>query len=164
MNADLGAIKAQIVEYAGANGFYLFRCESRSGEPVRCVYWDAEHHPDVRDFLAAATYAGQKMLHLHDSEFDSEMMDAALEQLEDAPLSREEKRELDKRLDSLRMYAGFTCAVELSFDFNGNVYIFELKTDWYEDYLEVMDELEAPFGSGEIEDSGGPLGGYYSQN
>lgn len=164
MNADLGAIKAQILEYAREKCFFVFHCESRVSELPRAVFWDSQAYPDFHDFFAASAHAGQKLIHLHHREFNGEMMDTALERLEDAPLSREEKRELDNRLNRLKMYAGFTCAIEVSFDHNNNVYIYELETDWYDDYLEIMDELESAFPADEIEDEGGPLGGYYSQN
>jgi len=37
----------------------------------------------------------------------------------------------------LRAYEGFTCALELSFDLQARVYLFNLRAEWYEEYLDL---------------------------
>ena len=60
------------------------------------------------------------------------------------------------------MYDGFTCALELSFDLGGLTYIFEVRTPWYSDLNDLLDELDImPEGEDEDDD---PLSGYYSKN
>ncbi len=94
--------------------------------------------------------------------FSLDQIDSALDQLEDTNLTREEKRSFETRLRQLQAYEGFTCAVELSFSVDGQVYSFELHTDWYEALNDILAELDAA--SEEEEEDDGTLGGYFSKN
>ncbi len=94
----------------------------------------------------------------------ADYIDDAVARLEAAELPRDEQRPLERRLNSLRDYAGFTCDLELSFDHQGRVYCFSLRTEWYEDLLDILDEIDASYPEQEEEDGEGPLGGYFSRN
>jgi hypothetical protein len=66
----------------------------------------------------------------------------------------------------LQAYEGFTCSLELSFALEGRLYLFELRTDWYDSMRDILNELEVaadPF-SDEEEEEEGPIGGYFSNN
>ena len=63
---------------------------------------------------------------------------------------------------NLHGFEGFTCALELSFDYQGRVYLFNLRAEWYDDYLDLVEELDASI-PGEDEDDE-EMGGYYSRN
>jgi len=52
--------------------------------------------------------------------------------------------------------------VELSFDFDRKVYLYEVQTDWYEEWQDILDELE--MSGGEDAGEGGNFGGFYSNN
>jgi hypothetical protein len=124
------------------------------------IYWDTDRHSDFKLFLECALKIGVRLIHFHTREFTLAHREEALEQLEDADLPRDEKRTLERRIEDLAIYEGFTCAIELSFDFEGRVYLFEMQTDWYEEWHDILDELE---GSLPDEDAGS-FGGYYSSN
>ena len=64
----------------------------------------------------------------------------------------------------MRDYSGFTCALELSFDYQGRVYLFSLRAEWYEDYLDLLEEIDAAIPGEEGEEDQGSMGGYFSQN
>jgi hypothetical protein len=135
---------------------------SRTGDEGQFVFWDTQKHADYKPFLDCALQLGVRLIHFHAREFSTFHREEALEQLEDADLTREEKRELSRRIEELRIYEGLTCAIELSYDFDGRIYLFELQTDWYEEWHEVLDEIEdATPGAGEGPES---YGGYYSNN
>ena len=69
------------------------------------------------------------------------------------------------RLRELRAYDGFTCAIELSFDENGRVFMFELRTDWYEEFSDLLDEIDSAIPHAEDDEPDeGPIGGYFSKN
>jgi hypothetical protein len=64
----------------------------------------------------------------------------------------------------LRIYDGFVCAIELSFDHEGRVFLFDLRTDWYEEFSEVLDEIEMMDTGADDDDDDQTMGGYFSKN
>lgn len=161
MRPNLDSLSEEIAQYLEAEHFIIFRGLSRSADDGQFVYWDARKHPDYRQFLDCALQLGVRLIHFNAREFSAFHREDALAQLEDADLARDEKRELARRIEELRIYEGLTCAVELSFDFENRIYLFELQTEWYEEWHEILDEIEdATTGGGD--DSG--YGGYYSSN
>ncbi len=98
---------------------------------------------------------------LHAHEFSEDVIDDALERLEASGLPREERRTMEQRLREMRGYAGFTCQIELSFDLAPRTYVFELRTEWFDELDEILDEIDGASGE---ENEKGPLGGYYSNN
>lgn len=77
-------------------------------------------------------------------------------------MPRDDKRDLERRIRELSIYEGFICAIELSFDFEGRIYLFELQTEWYEEWHDILDQLEDAGPDGP-EEAGG-YGGFYSNN
>jgi hypothetical protein len=61
----------------------------------------------------------------------------------------------------MRAYEGFTCQIELSFDHAQRTYVFEVRTDWFDEMNDLVDRIE-----GFYQDEGdeNPLSGYYSNN
>ena len=57
-------------------------------------------------------------------------------------LDYEDRRSIESRLNELKMFDGFTCAIELSFDYNSTMYMFELQTEWYSELNNILDELD----------------------
>jgi hypothetical protein len=142
----------------------LFHGYPRGGDPTSSVYWDTERHPDFRAFLAAAEAAGVRMITLHAREMEEDLVDDALDQLSEASaLDREERRAIELRLKEMRGYCGFTCQIELSFDVAPRVYIFDLRTEWFDDLNDLTDRIEEAYRQNA--DSGDTLGGgYFSRN
>jgi hypothetical protein len=165
MKANLDSLKTEIAEYLENGSFVVFHGASRAAEeeaPV--VEWDHVRHPDFRDFLQVAEQVGEKLVVFHSREFSVELIDEALERIEAADLPREESRGLERRLRELRGYEGFTCAIELSFDHATRMYLYSVQTDWYEDLLDILDDLESSLPDEEDEGEEGPIGGYFSRN
>lgn len=163
MAANLDALKDEILAYLQAEGFVVYRGYTRQVEDEVFVYWDARGFPDFRLFLGTAREVGARLIVFAARTFSEEMVEDALGRLEESELSREDRRAIERRLRELRAYDGFTCALELSFDYQSRVYLFSLEADWYEDYLDVLDEIEAATPEGEEEDEGS-MGGYFSRN
>lgn len=164
MNLNLDTLKDEILEYLDAGGFVIFRGYSRLGDTDSFVAWDSDHYPDFRMFLNAAKTAGVRLIVYHAREFSVAHVEDGLERLEASELSRDEQRSLERRLREMRSYDGFTCAIELSFDYQGRVYLFNLRSDWYEEYLDVLEEIDAAIPDEEEEEDGGSMGGYFSRN
>ncbi|MCL4843112.1 MAG: hypothetical protein KJZ79_14790 [Bryobacteraceae bacterium] len=167
MRPNLDSLTEEIQQYLAAEQYIVFRGLSRAADGQAFVYWDTDRHPDYKAFLDCAQQLGLRLIHFHTREFSQEHREEALDQLEDADLPREKKRTLSRRIEELAIYEGFTCAVELSFDYEGRVYLFEIQTEWYEEWHDILDEVDAAmpdeFGPGGF--GGGSGGGnYYSNN
>jgi hypothetical protein len=100
----------------------------------------------------------------HHREFSRDIVDDALDRLEAAGMAQDESRPLERRLKELRKYEGFTCALELSFDYEGRIYVFDLTTDWYDELSDILEEIDLNSMDDEDDDEEGPLSGYFSQN
>ena len=72
------------------------------------------------------------------------------------------RREFERQLDHLRAYDGLVCAIELSFDYQGRVFLFDLHTDWYEELSDLLDEIEVLAAGAGDDDT--PMSGYFSKN
>jgi hypothetical protein len=162
MRSNLDSLIEEIQQYLEAEHFVVFRSRSRLPDETRLVEWDTERHPDYRGFLDCAMKLGVRLVNFHVREFTSVHRQDSLEQLEEAELPRERKRELQRRIEELALYEGFLCALELSFDFDNRSYSYDLETEWYAEWHDIMDEVEVS--SPEDEDGSG--GGYnlYSNN
>jgi hypothetical protein len=163
MSLNLDTIKSEIRTYLDEKGFVTFQGMSRRLDDMREVEWDVTRYPDYRDFLSVAQQLGVKLVVFHHREFSDDAIDTALESLEDVEMDYDDQRSVEQRLRELRVYDGFTCALELSFEFGETLYIFDLQTDWYRELSTLLDEIDMN-SSMDDEDESNPLGGYYSQN
>ncbi len=162
MKPDLDTLKTEILDYLEKAGFVVFHGYSRVGDATPAIYWDTVRFPDFKPFLDSAKQAGVNLIVFHHREFTAEDIDEALEELEECGLPSEEQRSLHQRLRDMRAFEGFTCALELSFDYQGRAYIYDLRAEWYEDFLDVVDEIESSISDEEEGDES--MGGYFSRN
>lgn len=162
MRQDLDSLRTEIRDYLETNGFAVFHGFSRALDSLPTVYWDVAQHPDYREFLKVAQQASAKIIVFHQRTMSEEYVDDALDRLEEAQLTRDEVRELERRIRQLRAYEGFTCALELSFDHAGRLFLFDLRTEWYEELNDILDDIDAATPPEDEEQ--GPIGGYFSNN
>ena len=162
MKPNLDELKTEIEHYLEESGMSVFYGHTRSLDSLPVVYWDCVRHPDYKQFVQAARSAGVKLIVFHEHEFSSHQIDDALEQLTACDLPREEQLDFEHRLKSIRAYDGSVCSIELSFDQEARVYLFDLRTEWYEELLDIVDEIQAL--TSEPDEDETPLGGYFSRN
>lgn len=162
MRPNLDSLTEEIQHYLDSEHFITFRAESRFGEEHRLVQWDSQRIPDFRQFLDCAAKLGVRLVHFNQREFGMAARDEARSLMEEAELAQDERAEYERRVDEFLIYEGFTYAIELTFDFDGKIYMFELETEWFEEWQELMDELEDSTPDYDAEP--GPYGGYYSNN
>jgi hypothetical protein len=162
MKPNLDQLRTEIEHYLEEAGMAVFYGYSRALDSMSSVYWDCDQHPGYQEFVQAAKTAGAKLIVFHQREFASEQIDDALEQLQTCDLPREDYRDFEKRLNHLRAYDGKVCAIELSFDHEGRIFLFDLRTDWYQTLSEILDELQLL--TGDDDDDDDPMGGYFSKN
>jgi hypothetical protein len=165
MKVNLDTLKLEVLSYLQSQGFAVFHGYSRLPDSDSFVSWDTERHPDFREFLEAARQAGVRLIVYHERVFGPEILEEALERLELADISEPERRTVGRRVHEFDPYEGFTCVLELSFDYQGRAYLFHLSAEWYEDFKDLAEEIEAA-----VEEeppppqAGESMGGYYSTN
>ncbi len=165
MKANLDTLHREIEQHLQSRGMAVFRSYPRA-EPESplsgAIYWDSEAHTDYREFVEAASAAGVRMVTLYAREFTPDIVEGALAQLADADLERDERRVLDARLNEMRAYEGFTCQIELSFDHAQRTYLFDIRTEWFDELNELVERIEDFYEEDESDEN--PLSGYYSNN
>jgi len=164
VDLNLDTLKREILEYLETAGFAVFRSSPGGLEGLPMVLWDVEHHPDYQAFLDVARRAGVKLILFAAAEFESADLDELLEQIEDGDLPRDEQHDYQSRLRELRSFEGVTCSIEIAFDYQSRLHVYEVQPDWYEEFLNLEEEITARFSDeGDLE-QGDSLGGYFSKN
>jgi hypothetical protein len=163
VDINLNTLKREIVEYLEASEFAVFRTAPGGLEGLPVVMWDAEQYPDYQMFLDTARKAGARMVLFATRDFETADIDDALEQLEECELARDEQRQLSSRLRDMRVFEGVTCVIELAFDHEGRLYVYEVRPDWYDEFMTIEDEIATHLGGDEDLDDDS-LGGYFSRN
>ena len=136
---------------------------SRLAEDYPFVEWETERYPDYREFLDAAAACGVKLICIHNHLFTKAELEETIDSLAHADLPSGERRAFEKKLNELRVYAGFTCGLELTFDHQENIYAFHLRTPWRIEFIRILDIIDDRFM--DADDAGEPLGGpYFSRN
>ena len=164
MKLNLDSLKSEIQTYLKDNGFVTYHAFSRSLDGMPEVEWDTRRYPDFKEFLHVAKRLEARLIVFHHREFSSEIIERAIDDLPAAGLDYDDQRVYEQRLRELSVYEGFTCLIELSFDYQDTLYLFELRTDWFTELTQILDQLTL---SDDDEDGGpdaDPLGGYYSKN
>jgi hypothetical protein len=161
---NLDTLKTEITKALRESGFIVFHGMSRALDKTPEVEWDTHRYPDYRGFLEVAKGLDIRLMVVHHNEFDAGVLDRALAELEDSEMEYEEQRRYEKRLNDLKIYEGFTCTVELSFEHNGITYFFELHTDWFDEANALLQELDLGSVGDELDEDDESFGGYYSKN
>ena len=164
MDLNLDTLKREMVDFLNSAGFAVFHSSPGSLEGQSMVLWDTEHYPDYRMFLEVAQKAGVKVVLFGSREFEPSDIDDLIEHLEECDLTREDRRDYEKRLREFRRYEGVTCSLELAFDAGQRLLVYEVQPDWFEEYLSIEDELMVRSAGEETPDDDDSLGGYYSNN
>jgi len=166
MKTDLDQLKDEVLEYLAAHNFTVFHSQMRGdgGDPLPKIYWDTAGYPDYRRYLESAREAEVKIITCYHEALRPEQMEEVLEQLESGDMEREQQRQYQHRLNDLRRYESFTGVIELSFDYQGRVYIYSIYAPWYEEFMEIAEIVEDSSLLGGDDESRGPMGGYFSQN
>lgn len=161
MKLNLDTLKNEIDQHLKDSGFTVFYGMARTDVTPE-VDWDTDQYPDYRMFVDVARNLGVKLVILHQRQFNASIIERAVEEVQASSLEYDDQRSIETRLRELGMYDGFTCAVELSFDYEDNMYMFELRTDWYDELHEILDQLDLGTETDGNDDE--TYGGYYSRN
>jgi hypothetical protein len=163
VDLNLETLKRQMVEYLEASEFAVFYSDPGGLKGLPLVLWDVDRYPDYQMFLDVARKAGVKIILFGAAEFDAADLDELAEQIEEGEFNREEQREYQARIRKLRAHKGATCSLELAFDFNSHLYVYDVQPDWYDEFCDLDEEIMARTADSDLEDDDS-LGGFYSKN
>jgi hypothetical protein len=165
---DLNSLKQELLDYLVAEEFAVFRGQPGGLEGIEMIFWDTVSQPNYQAYLNVAKIAGARIIVFAHREFQADELDEAIEQLKDCEFGREELRSMERTLADLRAFVGSTCSVEMAFDYEGRLYVYETSTDWFQTFIDLSDLLMAASSPNAEEDdedeSDGSFGGYYSKN
>ncbi len=165
MKPNLDILKPEIELYLEATGLAVFYGYSRPLDAAPAVYWDCDQYPDYQLFVQAARAVGAKLIVFHQREFFPEQIDEAIERLHACELPAPDSRQFEERLNELRAHEGSVCAIELSFDHQGRVFLFDLRTEWFDEFSEIQDEIQLLIPDPDDgDDDESPISGYFSRN
>jgi hypothetical protein len=163
VDLNLDTLKREILDYLEGAGLAVFHSSPGGLDGLPMVTWDAEHYPSYQEFLDVAQKLGVKVMLFASREFEASDIEELMEQLEEAELPRDEKRDYQSRLRDMRIFEGVTCNLELAFDHASRLYVYQVQPDWYEEFLGIEDEIVTRFAEDDdIDDQ--PLGGFFSKN
>jgi len=161
---NLEKLKREVADHLESSDFAVFQSIPHGLEGLPIILWDAEREPDFRMFLDVARKAGVKIVLFATAEFRGTDLDDLEEHLEEAELTRDEQREFQSRIRDLRVHEGVACSLELAFDYNSRLYVYDVQPDWYDDFVSLEEEIMERASDNEIEDEDDSLGGYFSKN
>jgi len=164
VDLNLDTLKREIIGYLEASGFAIFRSTPGGLEGLPMILWDTETYPDYQLFLEVARRAGIKLILFASREFEAADIEETVEQLQECEISHEERRDIESRLFDLRIHVGVTCSLELAFDQHSRLYVYEVRPDWYEDFLNLEEEVASRLPAETEYEDGDSLGGYFSRN
>lgn len=168
MTYNLDILKQELLDNIAAGGFAVFRGQPGGLEGLPTILWDTEAQPEYEAYLNVAKMAGVRIIVFADREFQAEEIDDALEQIQECELGREEELSIKRSLTELRAFVGSTCSIEMAFDYQGRLYVYELVTDWFQTFVDLSDLLMTASSTDTADDDEGgsdtSFGGYYSKN
>ena len=165
MQDNLDKLKSEIERKLETDRFIVFRGLARSWEDSDIVYWQTEKYPDYNDFLQTAEAVGIRLIVLAITEFHESAGEDMEDRLETASFPRDERRAAEKSIKDLKTRVGAICTIELSYTFDNQIYMYEVKPPWFEEYEDMIDNLmmaDGPFQMDESDDT--PMGGFFSKN
>ena len=165
MDLNLDTLKREILEYFESSGLAVFHGCAGGLDSHGMVLWDTERHPDYQTFLDVALKCDTRVIIFATREFSASDVEDLTAQFDDFDITREEKRDYEKRLRAFRAHEGVTCSIELAFDYHSRLYVYQMQPDWYDEFLSLEDEIMSLIaGPDEGDDDDEPLGGYFSKN
>ena len=131
MEQDLHNVRDDMVAFIEGHGMRRFN--AYVNDDVASVIWPAtEDHPDAwKDFVELAKASGVNFVTMNYVELDKEDADLLVDRLQEIDYMNEEDIEEARWL---RNFAGKVGYIQLGFPCQGVMFLYELSTDWYENF------------------------------
>ena len=137
MDLNLDTLKREILGYLEARDFAVFRSSpGHASKAPSMVLWDSENHPDYQMFLECRDQDRRQADPVRHAASSKPTISTTAGAARRARTSiATSSATTSARLRELRSYEGVTCSLELAFDHDSSLYVYELQPDWYEEFL-----------------------------
>ena len=133
---DLHHVKDDMTAFIEGHGMRRF--PGYVGDELPSVVWRQDDNPDAwKDFVELAKAAGASFLTMEEEVLVKDELDFLIDRLKEGVYTDD--------LDDarwLRAYIGKTGFVQLGFAYQGTLFIYEVATEWYERYQQVLETAE----------------------
>ena len=148
MSDDLSNLKDDMTAFILGHG--LSRFQGYVTEEVRSVMWDPGDNPESwKDFVELAKKAGAQFLCMDEDVLQRDELDYLLQRLQHTAFPSDDDMEEARWL---RTYIGKTGFIQLGWPHQGVMFLFEVSTEWYDRYQNLLDLVE-DFGSVALDDT-----------
>ncbi len=139
---DLSSLKDDMKAFILGHG--LLRFNAYIPEDVQSIMWEAADNQDAwKDFVELAKASSIAFLTVNDVALAAEDLDILVERLQNSSVPDDDGIE-DARW--MRRYIGKVGFIQLGFSYQGSVFLYEVSTEWYDRYQQLLDSAE-DFGS-----------------
>jgi hypothetical protein len=142
MSDDLHVLKDDMNAFILGHG--MGRFQAYVTEDMQSVMWDSGDNADAwKDFVELAKASGISFLTVSDDTLDKDDLEFLIERLQNSPTTSDE--ELDEAR-WLKTHVGKVGFLQLGFSYQGTMFLYEVATNWYERYQQLLDSAD-DFGS-----------------
>jgi hypothetical protein len=138
MVEDLSSIQDDVQAFT--QGLGLRRFQGYIPDEMPSVMWEADDvHESWKDFLELARASGAPFITMNSVQLDADDLEILSSELRRSSLSREEDMDLARQL---RSHVGRMGFIQLGFPYQGVMFLCELSTEWYENYMALQEMAE----------------------
>jgi hypothetical protein len=134
---DLHSLKDDMTAFIEGHGMRRF--PGYISDELPSVVWQHDDNPDAwKDFVELAKAAGAPFLTMEEEVLVKDELEFLIDRLKEGVYGDE--------LDDarwLRSYVGKTGFLQLGFAHQGTLFVYEVATEWYERYQQVLETAEA---------------------
>ena len=134
---DLHSLKDDMTAFIEGHGMRRF--PGYIADEMPTVVWRHDDNPDAwKDFVELAKASGAQFLTMDHEVLEKDELEFLIDRLKDGTYSDD--------LDDarwLRSYIGKTGFLQLGFAYQGTLFIYEVSTEWYDRYQQVLETAEA---------------------
>lgn len=135
---NLHSLKDDMVAFIAGHG--MRRLPGFVTEEVPTVLFEEDNPDGWKDFVEHAKAAGAPFVTMSEVVLEKTDIAMLVEQMRDHDFSSGEEFDLDDA-QSLLKYVGKTGYLQLGFAHQGVMFLFEVSTEWYERFQDIMDAV-----------------------
>jgi hypothetical protein len=133
---NLLSLKDDMIAFIAGHG--MRRLPGYVTEEVPTVLFEEDDADSWKDFVEHAKAAGAPFVTMSEVVLEKTDVAVLLEQLRDHPFADDEELDLDDA-EALLKHVGKAGYLQLGFPYQGVMFLFEISTDWYDRFQDLMD-------------------------
>jgi hypothetical protein len=139
MNPDnLSSLKDDMVAFIAGHG--MLRMNGYVSDEVPTVLFEEENSDGWKDFVELAKASGAPFVTMSEAVLEKADIATLIEQIRDQMYPEDESPEIDDAERLLR-HVGKIGYLQLGFAHQGVMFLFEVATDWYDSFQDLMETI-----------------------